>query len=376
MSGRGTRILFGVIVLTMVGGVAFWAGRVTMRPPEVTERAPDSSVVVEVVEQEIGRVLTLTTTVSRTSRPLAVNAATGVVRSVVADGEYGQGDVLYRVGGSAVTLVEGDTPFWRDLAEESEGPDVAPVQEMLNAWGAELDVDGVWGAVMTEVVEDWQEDVGAEVDGVIALGEVVAAAGLPVSLSLDHAVAWPGAVLGGGETVVSIPAGEPSFFMELTPNQAELVRSGAQVRIQHGQHEWEGVTLESTPNELGMFEMSVSAPGGGLPCGSDCAELPATGELHLLTEVTIIPPVTGPIVPLAAVTTRPDGTTSVQVVGQGGTVATHAVTVLAVAEGVAVLDGIEVGQQVQVLGGDPATVPEPDRAPDDGDTNTGATPEP
>lgn len=366
MTGSGPgRLLLGLVGLAVVAGLAFWAGRVSLEPAEVVVQTPDASVLVEVVEQEVGQVLTLTTTVTRPSRPLAVNAVPGVVRAVAEDGEHGQGDVLYRVGGAAVILVQGETPFWRDLAEDSTGSDVRQVQQLLNAQGAELPVDGVWGSEMTEAVEEWQGELGADVTGVLPLGHLVAAPELPVSVSIDGEVAWPGAVLSGGEPVVSVAAGEPTFLMEVNDTQAEMISTGTTVTVKHETFRWEGVIAESVTTELGV-NLSVLGPDGGLVCGTDCAALPATGDVFLLTDVAVIPPVSGPVVPVAAITTRPDGSTSVDVMGQDGTVTTQAVTVLTVADGIAVVDGVQAGQQVRVLGGGG-----PPPAPTDAEPTTG-----
>src|SRR5690625_4297260 len=187
---RMARAGLGVVLVLVVGAAAFWAGRETLQEPETVTPSADSSIVVEVVNEEVGRVITLTTTVTRPETPLAMNALQGVVTHVAEDGERGQGDVLYTVGDTPVVLVAGDTPFWRDLAEGASGDDVQQVQEMLNAQGANLTVDGDWDFAVTSAVDDWPDEHGAEVTGEFELGELVASPTLPVSVSIEVSMAW------------------------------------------------------------------------------------------------------------------------------------------------------------------------------------------
>lgn len=373
MGRRAGRWLLGLAVFVAVAAAAFWAGRVTIQPEASVPAVPKESTEVTVVEQELGRVITLTTTVTRPSMPLARNALSGVVTSVSAQdaSAYDSGDVLYTVGDTPVVLVEGEVPFWRDLAEGSRGDDVRQVEQMLAQQGADLDPDTVWDAATTSAVQEWQAGLGASETGELPLGSVLAAKDPPVAVSLDRALARPGETLAGGEVVVSVADGDPTFVMEVTQDQASLVPLGTTVSIQSEDSEWLGVITEATTTEEGLTALTVDALDGGLVCGTECGTVPATGETYLLTEVAIVAPVTAPVVPVAALTTEVDGTTTVQVSADGN-LESRPVEVLAVADGLAAVEGVSVGERVRVFGeqGTAPPVPADDTTPPRTDDTT------
>lgn len=357
-SGSVGRWVIAVVAVALVVGAAFWAGRVTTRADEQAEQTPRSKAAVEVVEQELGRVITLTTTVTRPSTPLAVNSLAGTVTEVSQSGELGSGDPLYTVGDTPVVLIEGAVPFWRELGEGVEGADVTQVQDMLTAAGVadEGEADAEWDAEMTETVREWQRAQGHTPTGVFPLGALVSVPELPVAVSIDAGVAWPGAVLAGGEEVVSVSSGDPAFAMEVTQTQAEILPPGTEVTVQGGESEWEGVITDSTTTEDGLFLLSVTAPDGGLVCGEECEQLPAAESTTLLTQASIVPPVTGPVVPISAVSTQPDGSSTVDVIS-GEQIETTTVQVRTVADGLAVVDGVVAGDRVRVFGEDGGSLP-------------------
>ncbi|RRD49778.1 peptidoglycan-binding protein [Arachnia propionica] len=340
------KFLVAVAVLLALG-IGFLAGRVTLAPPQATTQADDSSVTVEVVERELGRVLTLSTTVERASAPAAVNRLEGTVTAVGPGGEVTNGDVLYAVDGVAVRVIAGAIPFHRPLGEGDSGPDVTQVQAALVAAGHTTEApDGQWRSSTTAAMRAWQRAAGQPETGAMALGELVAVPTLPAQVTLDATLLWPGAALAGGEVVVRAMSGDPTFAMILTPQQAELVPPQTTVTVRHGDHTWEGITGEHIPNDQGV-SVPITAQDGTLLCGDQCAALP--GKANLLTDVQVIPPETGPVVPVAALTTQPDATTTVTVVS-GGTDEQRTVTIRTVADGLAVVDGVNVGEQVRVFG--------------------------
>lgn len=139
--------------------------------------------------------------------------------------------------------------------------------------------------------------------------------------------------------------------------QAGLIPPDATVTVEHGDHRWEAVLEESEFDQDGSVQFTLTAPGGGAVCGDECASLPAQERTSLRAEVAVVPQVTGASVPVGAVRTDPDGEASVLLAD--GTRRT--VTVLASSGGVAVVDGLAVGDRVVVTGeadgapeGDPA----------------------
>jgi hypothetical protein len=85
----------------------------------------------------------------------------------------------------------------------------------------------------------------------------------------------------------------------------------------------------------------------------------------LRSEVVIVPQIEGIGVPAAAVRTRADGTA--YVITRDGE---QQVTVAGSGQGIAIVEGIDAGVEVQVLGGDTGVVP-PQPAPGEGTESTG-----
>ena len=87
------------------------------------------------------------------------------------------------------------------------------------------------------------------------------------------------------------------------------------------------------------------ARSGGAVCGDRCRDdVPLTGRATYRAEVTVTPPTTGPIVPLAALITTADGR-ALAMRPSGDEVT---VSLVAMADGLAVVDGLGVGDEVLV----------------------------
>lgn len=370
MKARFLRPLGAAGVVVVVAAGSFWAGRTTLRAPEVVASDRASDATVEVVEKELGRVLTLAATVTRGARPLPSNTLAGVVTSVRDDPEVDNGDVLYTVGRTPVVAVEGARPFWRDLGPGAEGPDVTQLTTMLRAAGVDVPRSSRWDASTTAAVRTWQKNVGAEVTGTVPLGQLVAVASLPSSVVLDRDVVWSGATLRGGEPVASVSTGDPSFVMEVTAGQAAMIPVGTKVLVHGDGTEWEALVADSVQLESSVA-LGLTAPDGGLVCGDECAALPAGDPLTYLTDVQIVEPATGPVVPVAAISTRVDGTTWVTRVA-GDVPSDVQVDVRTVAQGLAVVTGVAPGDVVRVFGPDGGASSVPTDAPTETGT-AGAT---
>ena len=108
--------------------------------------------------------------------------------------------------------------------------------------------------------------------------------------------------------------------------------------------------MAETPT--GEPALTLTGADGGTVCGEDCGEAVPLGETVLYpVEVTVVPTTTGPMVPVAAL--LPDGADGWMVrLADGGE---SPVTVLAAANGWAVVEGLAVGEQVVLSpGGGPS----------------------
>ncbi|WP_130864992.1 efflux RND transporter periplasmic adaptor subunit [Acidipropionibacterium timonense] len=346
---RVLRTVLGLLVLMALLAGAFWAGRVTMGSHPLPEALPQDKVTVTVREGTVGRTLLLNTTVKQARVPIATNALAGVVTSVGRGGHTTQGQVLYSVNGRVVRAVQGATPFYRSLSVGTVGDDVRQLNEALIATKA---MTGPATRRFTtdtkDGVETWQEQAGEKATGTIDLGELVAVPTLPASLTFDSQKLRSGAVLVGGEPVVLAPAGKPTFTLELGRSQVALVPSGSAVTMTWQDRTWTGVITKMTDTDDGNVAGTLEAPSGGPVCGTDCALLQGSDQISIPSQIQTVKETSGPIVPVAALTTGADGTVHVTVV-KDGTTTVRAVTILASQDGQAVVKGVRVGETVQVL---------------------------
>ncbi len=341
-------ILFVAAGLLAAG---WWAASVSLEPPEdpLREAVPVEYTVAEGV---VGRSLRFPSVASWQFRDLARNASVGVVTSVaVSPGdEVAAGDVLYAVDLRPVVVAVGDTPMFRDLGLKSEGPDVVQLQELLTSLGLYSGkVDGVFGLAVRAAVRDWQDSLGLDDDGAVRRGDVVFASSLPARVVLANEVTV-GAPLSGGEIVVRELVGDPEFVIPLSPQQRSVVPLSADVFVTYDGGVWPGRIVEVVEDELrGELLLVLEGDGGGSVCGSDCAvAVPLIGETSFSTEIVVVAETAGPVVPVAGVLTEADGSTSVRL-ADGTTVA---VTVLAVADGLAVVEGVAAGDVIVLLSED------------------------
>ncbi len=158
-------------------------------------------------------------------------AANGTVTAVaVAAGDtIAQGDALYWIDGEPVVALYGDVPAYRTLADLSDnmtGEDILQLETALTDLGYDPDrlvtVDDEFSAATEDLVERWQEGIGAEVDGTVDLGDIVFIDG-PTTIG-DVLVA-PGDTIGSGTPVLSLETGaalQGADVLQLEQALAEL----------------------------------------------------------------------------------------------------------------------------------------------------------
>jgi peptidoglycan hydrolase-like protein with peptidoglycan-binding domain len=151
---------------------------------------------------------------------IVVNRANGTVTDIVEAGTVlEEGDVAYWVNGEPVTVLYGDVPAYRAMYDAStnlEGDDILQLETYLDASGYDdigISVDGEFTNATESVVENWQEDIGATVDGRVELGEVIFIPGPAEVVAVDAEI---GDTVGDGSPVMAL-AGD-------TPMQGEDVR--------------------------------------------------------------------------------------------------------------------------------------------------------
>lgn len=343
-------LLVGATAVVLVA-LGFLAGRMTLLPPPTTPEVTDDMITVEVVERTIGQTLDYGGRTARAVQPVATNSLSGVVTFVsdkaVADRKVG--DVLYAVDGVAVRVIEGKLPFYRALSEGVTGEDVTQLEAALVELGHLTAADSTFDAATTQAVSAWQRTLGSPVTGTIGVGELVASPTLPASMSVDTKVAWKGAVLSGGEVIVSVGTGDPSFTLPLSPGQLNLVPQDAPMTVEGFGQSWPARWESSAQDQdLGVGEIvTLGSPVGGPVCADSCDMVPAEPS-WVTVRIEVVPRTTGPAVPVSAISTDATGQAWVTVV-HGETRETRKVTVERSHGGLAVVDGVNAGESVQAL---------------------------
>lgn len=108
----------------------------------------------------------------------SVVPASMVVTEQVTEGAVVEsGDVLWRLGNEPTVALAGAEPAYRDLEDGDEGVDVMQLEQALVDLGYDPDgtvtVDETFTGNTEAMVERWQEDIGADVDGIVHLGSIV-----------------------------------------------------------------------------------------------------------------------------------------------------------------------------------------------------------
>jgi peptidoglycan hydrolase-like protein with peptidoglycan-binding domain len=296
----------------------------------------------QVVEGVVGRSLTFAAVAEWSLEPIGVGSVSGVVTSVgVEPGvEVAAGDVLLTVDLRPMVVAVGDVPSFRDLALRAEGPDVVQLQELLSDLGHYSgELDGVFGSGVRAAVKAWQESLGVVDDGVVRAGDVVFVPALPARVVLGEQVRV-GARLSGGEELVWLVPDTPVFWIPLSVEQRSLVPLSAEVSVTYADGVWPARIVSAVEGEFDQLDLILEADDGGAVCGDVCVEwVGLSGRTDFRVEIVVEPRVSGPVVPAAGLGTGSDGEPFVTL-EDGSTVP---VTILGASDGLAVVEGVSVG---------------------------------
>ncbi|QSB14302.1 peptidoglycan-binding protein [Natronosporangium hydrolyticum] len=228
---------------------------------------------------------------------------------------------------------------------------MAQLQRLLASQGFWSEsADGSFDYRLYWAVRAWQRNLGVVDDGRVRAGDVVFVPRLPAKLALDEEV-QVGTVLTGVEPLIHVLPEKPTFTIQLPEGQARLVQLGMAVTIHHESgSEWQAEIIDIRVTDEGQRSASLAGLAGRPVCGDECDVLPLSEETLLPSTIEVIAPVQGVAVPASAVVTTATGETVV--VMESGDL--QQVTVVAAAAGMAVVEGIELGDLVRAPGTDPA----------------------
>ncbi|MGP3949895.1 peptidoglycan-binding protein [Streptomyces sp. 7N604] len=165
-----------------------------------------------------------------------VNNAKGTITKLPGVGDViSQGDVLYRVDGKPVVLLQGAAePVYRDLSYGTEGPDVRQLNAALvtleYATKKEIDPDSdYFGTQTLNALKELQEDVGLDDSGELPLGQAVFLPAEEVRVTKSDAVR--GGPAGQGQNVLQVSSTKRQVTVELNASQQTGVAVGDKVTI-------------------------------------------------------------------------------------------------------------------------------------------------
>lgn len=347
-AGRPRRWLLPAgIAAIIVAGAVGWAGATVFLPPEDPLDANDYTLV-DVASGTVGSTLSLNVVGEWSPEPEGSNNAAGTVTSVaVVNGDVvNAGDVLYSVDLRPIVIVAGETPAFRSLSVGSTGADVQQLQQFLADRGLyHLAIDGDFGWGTAQSVKAWQRSLGVEADGVVHDGDIIFVPSLPARIWIDESAIAKGNRLGGGEKVVSVLPNAPVFTIPITDAQSAVIPSSVQVEIDAPSGStWSAAVVDRHVDVDGQLRLQLAPLDDTEICGDECAQVPVQDQVVMPARIQLVAPVTGLIVPSAALLSKADG----RVVVIDGDGDEHEVTVVASAQGMSAIDGVSEGMSVRI----------------------------
>ncbi|WP_083285909.1 peptidoglycan-binding domain-containing protein [Microbacterium sp. BH-3-3-3] len=358
MNGRATQtrhrvwplLLGGGLLALIVGAASAWAiTTVTAPAPDPLETESASYATAQL--GEVSSSLTLGVTASWSIAPVGVNQAIGVVTSAPAESTMvaDAGSTLYTVNLRPVVAAVGSVPSFRSIGEGVSGDDVAQLQRMLSALGhyrGAIDGKAESGTVLA--IKRWQKALGVESTGATNAGDIIYLPELPTRIIIDKTKIAAGHTLQSAESVISVLPSSPQFVIQATENQAAQIPTGALVRITGPDNStWEATTSEQKSDPAtASFTIELTSTSEDEPiCLEDCAKIPVDGKSNYPSTVLLVQPVSGVVVPVASLSSLPDG----RIVVETDTGETVTVIVKQSAQGMAVVDGVQEGTRVKMM---------------------------
>lgn len=340
---RITQFLIGALIILAAGVAGYWAGTTVVKqstPPTT----PIQPLTITAELGTLGRSITLEGVARRLVEFEQLAEIDGTVTSKAGSQRVSDGDVILFVNLEPVTVAEGDIPGFRDLKAGDEGGDVKQLQEFLVRRGnLSSTPDGRFGTSTTRAVRDWQETVGATPTGIVRIGAIHWLPALPTHL--DISALTVGDKLSRDTVLYRVLSGAPTFWLPLGTDQRNLLPQSPMLQIVFGETRKVSAILgDGMSDERGSTYELVGMDGNTL-CPDPCLEVPLQATTPISVEVVVVPETTGPIVPVAAISTGPTGIHFVRS-PDGSKVP---VEILALDGGLALVSGVEPGDDVLLL---------------------------
>lgn len=340
-------------VIFTVFGVAALLGAVIGAQVGLDRLRDEDTVAVAVTETNIStaeiRDLTETFTATGTlqfDEAIEITTPTGgtVLDIIEAGISLDNGDIIAVVNDDqAIVWLDGETPAWRSLSVGDEGVDVLQLEEALAALGFNGDndvtIDDEYTAATAAMVEDWQESIGVEPTGRVDRGAVVFGGARTRVASVAVAI---GDNVSDGSALIALGTNNRHAYLDAASGEAVTLAIGDEAAIELP----DGTELAGS--------IAAIAPGSEtwqITVGfTDTAEFPATDVTNIEMSWThdIVAGVL--TVPSSSLLRLDNGTYTVDVVNEDGSITATPVTVgVAVGTRVEIMDGLDQGDAVVSL---------------------------
>jgi Putative peptidoglycan binding domain len=252
-----------------------------------------------------------------------------------------QGDVLYTVDGAPVVALDGALPAWRSLSTTSDdGADIAQLETSLVALGYDPDllvtVDNHFDSATRTMVKAWQQGLGVETTGTVALGSVVFLPSSTTVSAVDQAV---GDTVGDGDTVLTLAAPTQEVLVDVPAGDEAQVVPGLTVDI--GNVQGTVSRLRSADRDGSVVVEAVITPATAIENATNGSSVIVT--LTLQNDSGVL------IAPAEALVSRLDGSYAVQVQDSDGTAKWATVELLGVSGVNVAIRGVDVAEGTVLL---------------------------
>lgn len=274
--------------------------------------------------------------------------ASGVITDIVAQpGLIQPGDVLLRVDERPTMALAGEIPAFRTMSVGISGRDVAGLQRYLADLGYVVDPRlENYSEVTERAVAAWHDAIGVAPTGEVVLGEIVfmpkPAFAAPMRWTNEVLV---GVTISAGTPILERLAPEPDLTIEFGGGSAPAgVSPGLSAKATFADGRELAVVISDVRFENGRRWATLTAPTGMNLCKpDDCQEIvPLSAEANFDVTVVLIPPTTGPGVPIAAVQSDAIGQAFVEMVDGSRRI----VHVRVSSGGTAIVDGLAAGDTI------------------------------
>jgi multidrug efflux system membrane fusion protein len=242
---------------------------------------------------EVGSPINLGTPVIATSTVPA-----GTVTAIASEGDIlDHGDTLFVVEGDPVTLFVTGVPFYRTLNIGSVGDDVRVLEEALVSFGFDADEtlvpDDVFDATTTDALIAWQASIGAPIDGVLNIGEIMVTED-PIRIAASHISIGSNVTPG---TPIYTPSTSTSVVsVRLPADDQELILAGDSVTVVMPNGDEEPASITTVGNiairsqEFGTyFEVEITLDRQGAATGLDEAPVDVEVIDDRVENVLVVP---------------------------------------------------------------------------------------